>query len=200
MKTECICGCGQALPRRLGRGRGQFKWSLPGHVSASIRQLAAGEAVPLSEPRRYKNSSGYVRLRWRLPDLSYVEAYEHRIVAGVVGTATQVHHRNKDKADNRTSNLERVDATAHAQRHGAERRKFDTAKAVELHASGLGMRLIGAALGVNPVTVLRRLRKAGVPMRPRGRNHHKDITGKVLRPVDGTQKEDAATVSFERVR
>lgn len=49
---------------------------------SSIRQLQPGEAPPNGTPRRYRNASGYVRLRWPLEDGGFVEVYEHRWVVG----------------------------------------------------------------------------------------------------------------------
>lgn len=40
-----------------------------------IRSLGAGESPPDSEPKRYVNGAGYVRLRWKL-GTEYVETYE----------------------------------------------------------------------------------------------------------------------------
>ena len=50
----------------------------------SIRSLRPGEPQPEGEPRRYTNSAGYVRLRWKLAVGEYVETYERDETASLV--------------------------------------------------------------------------------------------------------------------
>ena len=84
---------------------------------ATIRTLRADEPVPVGEPRRYKNGSGYVRLRWKVGPQQYVETYEHRLIAGL--PAGEVHHRDHTRDNNDPANLQVLTKHAHAEHHGA---------------------------------------------------------------------------------
>lgn len=85
-----------------------------------IRQLRDDEPVPTSKPRKYKNASGYVRLRWLIGTEQYVEAYEHRINAGRPPEPLQVHHLNHIRDDNRPENLVVLSPEDHARLHVAQ--------------------------------------------------------------------------------
>lgn len=50
-----------------------------------IRSLGAGESPPDSEPKRYVNGAGYVRLRWKV-GTEYVETYERDEAGSLVRT------------------------------------------------------------------------------------------------------------------
>lgn len=160
---------------------------------ASIRQLKAGEAVPTSEPKRYRNQKGYIRLRWLVAPQTYWEVYEHRVVDGVVTTAQEVHHRNGDKADNRSENLQPLSKVEHARHHGSEktssfgryrtrarmeRAQRAAAKAAKrerltqemraLYEAGASTVEIANRYGTDAGGVSRRLRQAGTRMRQAG--------------------------------
>jgi HNH endonuclease len=118
------------IPRRVPLRQGKPL------TAKTIRQLKAGEELPPGEPRRYVSGRGYIRLRWRLGDGSYVEVYEHRVIDGRVTTAEQVHHKNRNRSDNRPQNLEHLSAEAHSAEHhheAHERRE----RVVSLDADGL---------------------------------------------------------------
>lgn len=138
MRTTCLCGCGGELPRRAGNGRGRFKMRLPGHNKRGIRHLRSGETVPSGVPRRYVRRSGYVVLRWTMPDGSAVEAYEHRVVDGVVVSGER-HHKNRNRQDNRLENLETTTRSEHARLHAREREAYDIGLASELYRSGYSL-------------------------------------------------------------
>jgi hypothetical protein len=127
-----------------------------------IRTLRDGERPPEGEPRRYKNSHGYIRLRWRVAPGEFVEIYEHRYVTGAKA-GEQVHHLNGVRDDNRLENLELIDPTAHAQHHNPSR--LDAAEIVALYRSGLSTPEVGRAVGCNPATVYRLLVREGVTPR-----------------------------------
>lgn len=145
-----------------------------------IRSLRRGEPVPTGNPRRYPNSDGYIRLRWKVGIDEYAETYEHRVVDGVVTAAEQVHHRNEVKSDNGPSNLEPMTLREHGLHHKrprkwrpyrsfaamwkaahAENQRFDrdrrTVRMRALRAQGRTTVEIGAALGIHPSAVSRYL-------------------------------------------
>jgi hypothetical protein len=39
-----------------------------------IKSLSYGDPVPPGEPKRYRSSHGYIRLRWKVGERDYVEA------------------------------------------------------------------------------------------------------------------------------
>jgi DNA-binding CsgD family transcriptional regulator len=105
----------------------------------TIRALRDDEELPPIEPHRYLNAAGYVRLRWLVGPDKYVEAYEHRVVAGrPIGL--EVHHRNRVKTDNRPENLQSLTKAEHATLHQAE----DAAKHAATLAARGGFRSRGA--------------------------------------------------------
>lgn len=126
----------------------------------TIRALRHDEPIPLGEPRRLKNGAGYIRLRWKVGPGEYVEAYEHRIVAGA-GPGVQVHHINGVKDDNRPENLEVVDPAEHGRRH----RTVDLDRAISLYEQGHSTPQVARILGCNPATVYRLLVRNGVKPR-----------------------------------
>jgi hypothetical protein len=90
-------------------------------VAGVIRQLGDDEPIPSGAPKRYKNDSGYIRLRWLVSPNHYVEAYEHRIVMGRP-KGMEVHHKNRIKTDNRPENLMVLTKEQHALLHASENR------------------------------------------------------------------------------
>lgn len=144
-------------------------------TKATIRSLRPGDPIPSGIPRRYKNASGYIRLRWLVGTQEYVEAYEHRVVVGNPA-GMHVHHIDRDKSNNNPSNLQVIDATQHGHTHArrVRRRKrnarrnlrgFDRSEAARLYAKGMGTVAIGELLGVDPSNISRGLRAHGVKMR-----------------------------------
>lgn len=132
----------------------------------SIRQLRPGEEVPAGEPRRYASARGYIRLRWKIGTRRYVETYEHRVVDGHVTTAEQVHHRNRNRADNRPENLEHLIADEHQAEHKHEARERRE-RVAELYADGLSVPQIAHLLGVHDSCVTRHLQAKQVSTRKR---------------------------------
>lgn len=86
-----------------------------------MEYASSAQQLPDGEPRRYVSAHGYVRLRWKVGTRKYVEAWEHRIVAGA-HSGEAVHHRDRVRDNNEPSNLERMDPLEHCRLHGEERR------------------------------------------------------------------------------
>jgi hypothetical protein len=162
-----------------------------------IRALRRDEPIPDTTPKRYRNAAGYVRLRWLIGPQTYVEEYEHRVVAG--RPDGDVHHVNGIKSDNRPENLVVLTREEHALLHQQERRdptRFGgyrgaeaQAKAARAEARRVARRELLATLraayeagettpqlaerfGLSPDGVSRALRQAGCllrsPARPTG--------------------------------
>ncbi len=173
------CGCCgnefQALTYNIRRGWGLFCSRVCTYADMEgrprrgqpqrIRQLQPGESVPVSEPRRYKNSDGYIRLRWMVSPRQYVECYEHRIVAGVVGPI-HVHHKNGRKDDNRPENLEPLTASAHMRHHRPI--TWDVEEAAQLYAEGWSTPQLGRKYGVDASVIWRGFQRRGIATRPIG--------------------------------
>jgi hypothetical protein len=100
-------------------------------------------------------------LRWKVTPGEYVECYEHRVEDGRVTTASQVHHRNGIRSDNRPENLERVTIPQHGERH----RRVDWTQIARDYAAGDTTTQIAARYGLNSGTVSRIVRAEGVPTR-----------------------------------
>jgi hypothetical protein len=130
----------------------------------SIRQLKAGESVPSGSPRRYVSGKGYVRLRWKCGVRSYVEAYEHRVVDGRITTAEHVHHKNRDRADNRPENLEHLSVEEHQAEHQAESAER-AARMAERYREGRSILQVSREFGIDSGATYRRLAAEGVEMR-----------------------------------
>lgn len=111
----CLCGCGQptsiAKVTDTARGRiaGQPMRYLPGHAARGRRGALAGRW----KGGRYIHRSGYVYVH--VPDHPSANrdgyVFEHRLVMEValgrfLLSEERVHHRNRDKGDNRIENLE----------------------------------------------------------------------------------------------
>ena len=135
---------------------------LRGKATKHIRTLQPGELPPDGvEPRRYKNSGGYVRLRWRVSPTEMVECYEHRWVMGNPPAGVQVHHKNGVKDDNRPENL----AIVTTAEYGAEHAKWDVDEIAKLYLSGLSLPQIQERIGVDTSVALRALERHGVARR-----------------------------------
>lgn len=128
-----------------------------------IRQLRAGEAVPMAPPRRYRSGQGYIRLRWTVAPHQQVEVYEHRVVDGRVTTAEHVHHRNRRRDDNRPENLAHLSAAEHAIEHAADDDR--NAEIVRLYGAGISTMKIAAQFDLNNTTVRKVLLAAGLRLR-----------------------------------
>jgi DNA-binding CsgD family transcriptional regulator len=149
-------------------------------AKVTYRQLQAGDELPTGAPRRYGDGRGYIRLRWKIGVRSYVEAYEHRLVAGLPDC--HVHHENEDKGDNHPSNLTPLSPGDHLRTHGVRHAAMIaggaaapdaryTAKAAmwlriaELYREGHSTPELGEQFGLDASTVLRGLRAMGVQTR-----------------------------------
>jgi hypothetical protein len=161
---------------------------------ATIRQLKWDEPIPTGEPRRYRNGSGYIRLRWLVGPNQYVEAYEHRVVMGNPHPRQHVHHIDGDKTNNDPSNLVLMTREEHAEHHGASRARSDDtvrlrkarraaerrerleARRQEMRRlydeDGLTTVEIGRLMGIDPSNVSRHLRAAGAVTRTGGKSRN----------------------------
>lgn len=139
-----------------------------------IRTLRHGDPIPEGEPRRYINSQGYYRLRWKVGKRRYVEAYEHRVVMGLPPDDLHVHHVNEDKTDNRAENLRVLSPCEHLRHHQADPRAEEIA---EMYESGMGMVEIAEETGLNHGAVSRIVRREGVETR--GNPRRPDLDEKI---------------------
>lgn len=154
----------------------------------SIRFITSLSEVPPGAPKRYRNSRGYIRLRWLIAPSEYVEVLEHRLVMGI--PEGQVHHINRIKHDNRPENLIVLTAEEHTQLHAREdwesgkytgvsqrdreraqrrleiERRWD--RMADLYRSGATTITVGEEFGIDPSNVSRGLRARGVQMRSTG--------------------------------
>jgi hypothetical protein len=128
-------------------------------TAQSIRRLSDRESLPAGTPSRYKAANGYIVLRWKVGIRSYVEALEHRVVAG--RAAPHVHHKNRKRDDNDKENL----APLTSLDHGAAHSRIDFNEASRLYHEGWSLSLLAVRYGVGNVTVLRFLKRRGVKMR-----------------------------------
>lgn len=113
---ECsIDGCSRRAKGRTWCGTHYRRWIVYGDPTFTKRPNYGSGRVTTGK-------NGYVRI-WR-PDhpLAMSDGYvlEHRLVAYEAGldvVGKHVHHRNEDKADNSTSNLEALGPSEHAREH-----------------------------------------------------------------------------------
>jgi hypothetical protein len=139
--------------------------------------------IPAGEPRRYRSSHGYIRLRWRVGQ-EYVETYEHRVFAGRVTDEEHVHHVNHVKTDNSPGNLRPLTSGEHTVLHSIDRipvygrtphNKGKIAvlpwheAAAAMYPKGFSTYEIGKRLRRDPASVYRALIKLGVPLRKEAR-------------------------------
>lgn len=127
----------------------------------SLRSLRYGETPPTSEPHRYPDARGYIRLRWTVAPGEVVEVYEHRMLAGAE-PGEHVHHINEVKDDNRIKNLCILTPAEHTRYHGT---KIDEAEAIRLYESGLSTIEVGRRVGHDSTVVYRCLDRNGVRVR-----------------------------------
>lgn len=107
----CSCGCGEQIPARNSAGApAKYK---QGHFVNHSRKKpgdtlthSAGYVLEYA-PDHPRAHNGYV----------YQHVLRWEEVHGPVPDGHQVHHRNGDKTDNRTGNLELLSAAEHARRH-----------------------------------------------------------------------------------
>lgn len=121
--------------------------------------LKPGDPIPQGTPSRSHDGNGYIRLSWKVGPYSYIRCYEHRLIAGL--PPRDVHHENRQKDDNRPSNLEVLTRSEHRRQHT----KVNEPLVKRLYESGLSTRQIGRQIGHDPSVVLRALQRMGVPRR-----------------------------------
>lgn len=143
-----------------------FRKSLPSRATPhEIRRLRDDEPIPAGTPRRYRTRDGYTIFRWKVGRRVYVEALEHRVVAG--RDLPHVHHKNRDRMDNRPENLQSLTPLD----HGAEHATVNFKEAAALYNAGWSLPKLGRHYGVHTVTVMRGLKRRGVVMRAPGHHH-----------------------------
>ncbi len=111
------------------------------YETRSIRSLRPSEPDPPGEPKRYKNSGGYTRLRWKVGKGEYVERYE------------------------------RDETGALTRDRPPQRRFLDGDLIERLYKEGKTTTEISETLGCNASHLSRVLRSRGVEMRKTGDYH-----------------------------
>jgi len=139
-------------------------------MKTTIRQITSLDEVPPYPPKRY-TSGPYVRLRWKVGPYSYVECYEHRLLAGFPPEI--VHHQNENKQDNTAGNLQDLTRAEHMREH---HQLADDALITRLYLSGLSTYEVAGAVGLDPSTVWRSLRRSQTPTRSRREAARHDYT------------------------
>ena len=127
----------------------------------------------LDEGGRVMDSYGYVMIKKHSHPYAQSSGYirEHRLVMEVelqrYLTADEIiHHKNRDKSDNRPENLEVVDMAEHRRIHNIEDRiyesKYDLELIRELYLEGYSTRKIAEMIGIGKSTVGYYVRKWGI--------------------------------------
>ena len=138
--------------------------STPRKTSQKIRHLRGGEKVPTSAPRKYRQKSGYIILRWTIGRYAEVEVREHRVVNGfVLPGSIHVHHKNGIRDDNRRENLQFLSQSDHAKIHNQPR--FNIGEATQLYGEGWSLPRLAEKYGIHSVSIMRTLKRYGVAMR-----------------------------------
>lgn len=166
-----------------------------------IRQLRPGEKIPAGQPRRYKSSNGYMRLRWRIAPNTYVETYEHRVFEGAVTTAEHVHHLNHDRTDNRPENLEPLSAWEHYMEHASPYAD----EAIRLYQEGLSAGAVAEKIGIQRGQVYAFLEVRGIPRRkvsdyrPTDRDDQiRDLHSQGIRPAEIAERLETSPIQVRR--
>lgn len=120
------------------------------------------------------------------------EMLEHRWVIDAF-PELEVHHRNRDRQDNRPENLV---ALTHAD-HRVEHHKVPIETIARLYAEGLSTITVGMRVGMAPSQVMRRLRSAGIPRRSSGVARRRDVDeAEILRRHDAGERATPIGVSM----
>lgn len=176
----------------------------------------------LDEGGRVVDSYGYVMIKKHSHPYSQSSGYirEHRLVMEVelqrYLTADEIiHHKNRDKSDNRPENLEVVDMAEHRRIHNIEDRiyesKYDLELIRELYLEGYSTRKIAEMIGIGKSTVGYYVRKWGIsrtglsgsvhlnnPLNERKITDHEIETINMLRKSGMTVKEIENKVGYSR--
>lgn len=128
-------------------------------TEGTTRRLLDNEPIPEGEPGRYRLTTGYIVLRWKVGVRSYVELLEHRYVTDRV--SEEVHHLNGVKDDNRPENLQPVTTIDHGTAHTT----WDVIRACELYRQGWSLPRLGRLFGKDNAQVMRALKRRNVQMR-----------------------------------
>jgi len=166
---ECWCGCGERTSlskvrvARNGHLAGEPVMYVRWH-GARVQRKPNGNGSPSWRGgRSCSHTGGYVRRHCPghpfASNNNYV--FEHRLAMEdhldrYLWPWELVHHKNRDKTDNRIGNLELTNSSEHAKRHNP--RKIDLKMAARLRGLGWNDVRIGKLLGVHSSTVLRGLR------------------------------------------
>lgn len=127
----------------------------------------------LDEGGRITNSYGYIMIKKPSHPFAQESGYvrEHRLVMEVelqrYLTADEIiHHKNRNKSDNRPENLEVVDMAEHRRIHNIEDKiyesKYDLELIRELYLEGYSTRKIAEMIGIGKSTVGYYIRKWGI--------------------------------------